>query len=208
MADNKNRTLETVKIIDPVATMSGAHPDKWKGTRMQVKQTVNGTNLKYNVQFNWSKYNGSGRPTSIVIQLVGKGEISSDLLRALPLKKLKDTDTQNINLILKSVEKEFIKFQLLMGYPLHGGPKTPGIAVMKAIKKTPRKLGTRIDQNELMMIAQLWKKHKGLGTRNISKEIADELQYASSTIRKRIQQCRELKLIPPLPEAKKTRKAK
>jgi len=175
---------------------------------MQVQQSINGHNTKYNVRFNWSKHKGVGKPTSITIDLIGSGEISSDLLRALPLKKLKDTDTQKISAIMQSVEEGMKNWENLIGYPLHGGPNNPGITVQKAIKKMPRKLGTRIDQIELVMIAQLWKKHKGLGTRNISDAIADELQYAASTIRKRIQQCRDLKLIPPLPKTKKNRKAK
>ena len=175
---------------------------------MQVQQNINGHNTKYNVRFHWSKHKGVGKPTSITIDLVGNGEISSDLLRALPLKKLKDTDTQKIKVIMQSVEESMANWEKLVGYPLHGGPNNPGKTVQKAIKKMPRKLGKRIDQNELVTIAQLWKKHKGLGTRNISDAIADELQYASSTIRKRIQQCRELKLMPPLPRTKKTRKAK
>ncbi len=208
MTVSKNRTQLTVKIIDAVATMSGANPDNWTGTHMQVQQSINGHNTKYNVRFNWSKHKGVGKPTSITIDLIGNGEISSDLLRALPLKKLKDTDTQMISAIMQSVEEGMKNWENLIGYPLHGGPNNPGKTVQKAIKKMPRKLGTRIDQNELVMIAQLWKKHKGLGTRNISDAIADELQYAASTIRKRIQQCRDLKLIPPLPKTKKNRKAK
>ena len=208
MAASKNRTQTTVKVIDAVATMSGANPDNWIGTQMQVQQHVNGHKVKYNVRFHWSKHKGVGKPTSITIDLVGNGEISSDLLRALPLKKIKDTDTQKIKDIMESTEKGMALWEDLVGYPLHGGPDNPGIAVQKAIQKMPRKLGTRIDQNELVMIAQLWKKHKGLGTRNISDAIADELQYASSTIRKRIQQCRELKLLPALPKSSKSRKTK
>lgn len=175
---------------------------------MQVRQNINGLNMKYNVRFNWSKHKGVGKPTSITIDLIGNGEISSDLLRALPLKKLKDTDTQKIRAIMQSVEEGMTIWEDLVGYPLHGGPNNPGITVQKAIKKTPRKLSTRIDQNELVMIAELWKKHTGLGTRNVSEEIAVELKYASSTIRKRIQQCRKLKLIPPIPKTKKARKVK
>jgi len=185
-----------VKVVDREVRMHATTDAQWTGTLLQVA-TGGPNGGRYQVQFEWTRTNKGARPTRITIDGLGKTEITSDLLRALPIRELKSTDVEAIARIMKSAEEGIDLLNALQDQPVLP-TKNPARTVGRSLK-SKKKLGTRIPDDEYVRVAELYGKFKALGYSNISQEIAGEMHCAASTVRKRIAECRSRGLLPPLP---------
>jgi len=194
--DSQNRTAVSVKVVDREVRMNASTDAQWTGTTLQVT-TGGAGGGRYRVQFEWTGTKKGARPTRITIDGLGKTEITSDLLRALPIRTLKSMDVDAIARIMKSAQEGIDLFNALQDQPVLP-TKNPARTVGRSLKPK-RELGTRIPEDDYARVAALYKELKALGYSNISGAIADRLFCSASTVRKRIAECRRKGLLPPLP---------
>jgi hypothetical protein len=197
-----NRTSSGVKVLDPSVTMQGADANEWIGALMKVTPKGQKRAASYEVQFEWTKSRGVARPSKLTITMDKGAEVSSDVLRSIPIKELKRVDTEILRKVMSSTQRQIDILNSLQDHPFFIDGKNPAKTVLSSTTKKPRKLGTRITDEHFAEVARLYKTHLAVGTSNISMAIGRETGYASSTIRKHILECRKRGLLEKLPKKK------
>lgn len=163
---------------------------------MQVS-TPGKAGMNYTVQFEWARTGNRARPTQVTISTLESDEISSDLLRSLPLKVLKTKDVEITQRIMKVNQDGIDLLNSILDSPMFPDGQNPARTVSKSLRKKPRKLGSRIPETEYEKVARLYVEKSEVGYSNISVAISREMHCSPETIRKRIAECRKRGLIPP-----------